>query len=155
MMKKSILLLSLLALAAIAFNACSSDDEDDRFVVCPTENGIIGEWQFVEMLDGPGSDMTTHRGGEQPKAHTMYIGIYNNIIYAIADGTTQECIYYYPEDQSHYNTKYPVIIITDPRVNQPGTPFGIELNDDELKLHYLGIYTTDHIPETYVYRRVK
>lgn len=154
-MKKSILLLCLLGLAAIAFNACSSDDEDDRFVVCPSEEGIIGKWQFVEKLDGLGSDMTTHRGGSQPKAHTMYVGTHNDIICSYADGTILECIYYYPDNQSSYQTEFPVIIIADTQVNQPGVPFGIELNADELKLHYLGPYTADHIPETYVYRRVK
>ena len=63
MTKKNLLFLALLAMAAMVFSGCSSDD-DDRFTVCPTGDGWGGKWQFVEMLDGP-------RGAKQPAAHTM------------------------------------------------------------------------------------
>ncbi len=160
-MKKTILPLVLLLMAAFAFNACSNnDDEDDRFVICPPGPSFVGEWQFVEKLDGPGADFNTHRGGLQPQSHTMQIfpfkedGI-GEIVYKLADGKTQKCEYYFPEDQERYQSNYMVIVIADPQVNQPGIPFGLEFDNDCLQLHYLGLYLTDHIPETYVYKRIK
>ena len=77
------------------------------------------------------------------------------IVYKLADGKTHNCEYFIPEDQERYQTNYTVIVIVDPRVNQPGIPFGLEFDNDRLLLHYLGYYFTDHIPETYVYKRIK
>ena len=160
-MKKAFLPLVLLLMAASTFNACSNNnDDDDRFVICPPGPTFIGTWQFVEMLDGPGADFNTHRGGLQPQAHTMQVFPFNEygigtIVYKLADGKTHNCEYFIPEDQERYQTNYTVIVIVDPRVNQPGIPFGLEFDNDRLLLHYLGYYFTDHIPETYVYKRIK
>lgn len=153
MMKKSYLYLALLLLTLPAATACdNSDDDDDRFVVCPTEN-IEGKWRFVEMLDGVGASFETHRGATQPAAHTLEFMADGGLCYTFDDGTAEESTYSYV-DPTAYGTYYPVIVVSDSN-DGSDTPFSVELEGDQLRLHYVGPYFTDHIPETYVYQRIR
>jgi hypothetical protein len=34
-------------------------------------------------------------------------------------------------------------------------PFGYAIEGNKLKLHYFGVYTCDHIPATFVFKRTK
>lgn len=157
MTKKNLLFLALLAMAAMVFSGCSNDD-DDRFTVCPPGEGWGGKWQFVEMLDGP-------RGAKQPAAHTMEFTVDGKVLFtskgkfpfdeATVNMPMDGWEYYFPDEQDKYGSPFPVFVIYHPMLNKPGFTFGLECYGNTLKLHYIDFYTTDHIPETYVYRRVK
>ena len=137
------LLLFLLAAVVLSFTGCSSDDEME------TEgSGLVGRWRFIEMLDGP-------IGATQPNPHIMEIKSDGKIVYTNNNGESNTYTYVY-DDNSKYNTEMPVILInlvSEEKVNQ--VPYACEIGSTTLQLHYFGFYFTDHIPETYVYKRIK
>ena len=162
-MKKTIPTLLLLLIAAVAITSCSSDD-DDRTTTCIFDDNLLGKWQFVEMLDGPEADFDTHRSAKQPDAHMLefasdgrvFFTCYGAFPFSPATNLPNDgWEYFFPEEQESYHCPFPVVVIFHQSINMPGIPFGVECDGPTLKLHYLGTYFTDHIPETYVYRRVK
>ena len=50
--------------------------------------------------------------------------------------------------QEQYGSIYPVILILE-------IPFSYEIEGSRLKLHYLGMATCDHIPATFVFKRIR
>ena len=155
-MKKTIPTLLLLLIAAVAMSSCSKDD-DDRSTICIFDDNFLSRWKFVEMLDGP-------RGAKQPDAHILEFATNNRVFFtcygafpfsSATNIPNDGWEYFFPEDQESYNCSFPVVVIFNKSINMPGIPFGLECDGTTLKLHYLGSYFTDHIPETYVYRRVR
>lgn len=154
----------LLLLAAFSgLTACSSSDDDELIGdnVEDVQRAIIGKWKFVEMLDGPGASFETHRGARQPDQHTLELTKDGKAIYQFADGASYVLKYAPAEHQEWYDTDLWVIeqIFSsqdaDHEHDSYPIPFGVEVSKSTLKLHYLGIYTTDHIPQTYVYTRIR
>ena len=141
------LLLFLLAAVVLSFTGCSSDDETE----IETEiegSGLVGRWRFVEMLDGP-------KGATQPNPHIMEINSDGKIVFTNDNGESNTYTYVY-DDNSKYSTEMRVILINqifEEKVYQ--VPYACEIGNTTLKLHYFGPYFTDHIPETFVYKRIK
>ena len=125
------------------FTGCSSDDDTI------SGSGLVGRWKFVEMLDGS-------KGMSQPDQHIMEIKENGTIVYTYDDGNNRAVLYEY-DDNSKYGTNDPVILITN--LLEYGIvykgPYSCEIGSTTLKLHYSGFYFTDHIPETYFYKRIK
>ena len=66
----------------------------------------------------------------------------------------------FPDVQEVYQSSFPVVQL-GPTAEEAMhsdknlfVPYSVEVTKKTLKLHYVGIYTTDHIPETFVYRRI-
>ena len=142
----------------------SNSDDDDRTTTCIFDDNLLGKWQFVEMLDGPEADFDTHHSAKQPDAHMLefasdgrvFFTCYGAFPFSPATNLPNDgWEYFFPEEQESYHCPFPVVVIFHQSINMPGIPFGVECDGPTLKLHYLGTYFTDHIPETYVYRRVK
>lgn len=165
-MKKTLFWSFLLLMAAFTgLTACGSDDDDENdevvaFYVESVQRAIIGKWQFVEMLDGVGASMETHRGAPQPPKHTVEFTRNQNVYYHYADGTSREGVYVFPDVQEVYQSSFPVVQL-GPTADEAMhcdviyfVPYSVEVTKKTLKLHYVGIYTTDHIPETFVYRKI-
>ena len=155
----------LLLLAAFSgLTACTSSDDDDELTgnnVEDVQRAIIGTWQFVEMLDGPGASFETHRGARQPDPHTLKFTKDGKAIYLFEDGFSHVMKYAPAEHQEWYYTDLMVIELisfssdTDNGHDFYPIPYGVEVSKRTLKLHYEGIYTTDHIRETLVYKRIQ
>ena len=154
----------LLLLAAFSgLTACSSSDDDELTGnnVEDVQRAIIGKWKFVEMLDGPGASFETHRGARQPDQHTLELTKDGKAIYQYDNGTNFAMRYAPAEHQEWYYTDHVVIELrtfgqdADHEHDSYPIPFGVEVSKSTLKLHYMGIYTTDHIPETLVYIRIR
>ena len=56
--------------------------------------------------------------------------------------------YSIPENQEQYGSIYPVMKIDE-------VPFGYAIEGNRLKLHYHGMYLCDHIPATFVFKRIR
>ena len=100
------------------------------------------------MLDGP-------RGATQPNPHIMEINSDGKIVFTNDNGESNTYTYVY-DDNSKYSTEMPVILINqifEEKVYQ--VPYACKIGSTTLKLHYFGPYFTDHIPETFVYKRIK
>jgi hypothetical protein len=171
-MKKSGLLWLCAALMMVAgMGSCSSDEEE--YVVIGngsavndpggiTESGLFGKWRFVEMQYGP-------IGAPQPNPHTMEIRSTENvdgamrqsggtIVFTDADDVSDTIRWYCPDDESLFLTDLPVILFHyqfGPDSSYIEIPYGCEVGSTTLKMHYLGISTTEHIPETYIYDRIQ
>ena len=147
------LLLFLLAAVILSFTGCSNDDEIETGYSNNDEievegSGLVGRWRFVEMLNGP-IDAT------QPNPHIMEIKSDGKIVYINNNGESSTCTYVY-DDNSKYYTEKPVILIKQVlEENLYQVPYICEIGNTTLKLHYIGPYFTDHIPETLVYKRIK
>ena len=143
-------------LMVAGMGSCSSDEEE--YVVIGngsavndpggiTESGLFGKWRFVERQYGP-------IGAPQPNPHTMEIrgtesvdGAMRQsggtIVFTDADDVSDTIRWYCPDDESLFLTDLPVIL------------FHYQFGSTTLKMHYLGISTTEHIPETYIYDRIQ
>ena len=69
-------------------------------------------------------------------------------------------VYVFPDVQEVYQSSFPVVQL-GPTAEEAMhsdknlfVPYSVEVTKKTLKLHYVGIYTTDHIPETFVYRKI-
>ena len=162
MKKKPLLMMSLLFVLSFGIAGLSSCSSDDETVV---GGGLIGKWRLVETQNGP-------IGAPQPAPYTMEIkgadewdgtmGRYGGtIVYTFDNGDRYISFWKYSDDESIYSTSLPVILITHQSVTDSEeecgsyvTPYGCEISSTTLKLHYLGFYFTDHIPETYVYKKI-
>ena len=77
------------------------------------------------------------------------------IVFTNDNGESNTYTYVY-DDNSKYSTEMRVILINqifEEKVYQ--VPYACEIGNTTLKLHYFGPYFTDHIPETFVYKRIK
>ena len=159
-MKKHFYLFLVLCLAAATAGlvSCSSDD-DDYYVINTLDKmkqAIIGQWRFVEMLNGPAAIIEAHNGANQPAGHTIEFTSDNEVIYTSDDGEIRKEYYHFASEQKNYITDFPVIILSQ-QPNNPDyyTPWSVEITGNEMKLHYVGFYTTDHIPAKFIYKWVK
>lgn len=110
-------------------------------------SGLVGRWDLVEVLNGP--DGRCKEGfTTKYSSGTVIIEIKQSgeIVFNYKDGKTETCDLSFPADQKLYN--YPVLNIGE-------TPFNYIVEGNILKLHYLGPYTCDHIPATFVFKRKK
>ena len=129
-------------LAVSLFTACNNDDE-----IFGT--GLTGKWDLVEVQNGPAGFCKDGYTNHYPSG-TVIIEIKGNgkIVFNYEDGKVETLDYYIPEDQEKYGTTLPVMNIGE-------VPFGYVLEGNSLKLHYYGFYTCDHIPATFVFKRIK
>lgn len=157
-MKKNFLfVMGALLMLAVGMSSCSSDDEKDLSGFDAEEisrSGLFGRWRFVEMLNGP-------IGASQPNPHIMEIrddgdGLHGSIVITNENGEWEKIGWECPDIEEKYNTDEPVIQLIFPGDCEPYiVPYSCEIECTTLKLHYIGPYFTDHIPETYVYKRIK
>ena len=129
-------------LAVSLFTACSNDDE-----IFGT--GLTGKWDLVEVQNGPAGFCKDGYTNHYPSG-TVIIELKGNgkIVFNYEDGKVETLDYSIPEDQEKYGTTLPVMNIGE-------VPFGYVLEGNSLKLHYYGFYTCDHIPATFVFKRIK
>ena len=137
-------------LAVSLFTACSNDDSninsDDGEIF---GTGLTGRWDLVEVLDGPAGYCKEGYTNQYPSG-TVIIEIKENgkIVFNYEDGKVEPLDYSIPEDQEKYGSTLPVMNIDE-------VPFGYAIEGNRLKLHYYGFYTCDHIPATFVFKRIK
>lgn len=137
-------------LAVSLFTACSNDDSninsDDGEIF---GTGLTGRWDLVEVLDGPAGYYKEGYTNQYPSG-TVIIEIKENgkIVFNYEDGKVETLDYSIPEDQVIYASTLPVLNIGE-------VPFGYAIEGNRLKLHYYGFYTCDHIPATFVFKRIK
>ena len=144
-MKKSLLFcLSALLILVFGISSCSSSDDDEIF-----GTGLTGKWDLVEVQNGPEGGCNGDYANKYPSG-TLIIEIKGNgkIVFNYEDGKVETLDYSIPEDQDKYYSSLPIMIIDE-------DPFGYVVEGNILKLHYAGIYTCDHIPATYVFKRTK
>ena len=144
-MKKSLLFcLSALLILVFGISSCSSSDDDEIF-----GTGLTGKWDLVEVQNGPEGGCNGDYANKYPSG-TLIIEIKGNgkIVFNYEDGKVETLDYSIPEDQDKYYSSLPIMIIGE-------DPYGYVVEGNILKLHYAGIYTCDHIPATYVFKRTK
>lgn len=129
-------------LAVSLFTACSNDDE-----IFGT--GLTGKWDLVEVQNGPAGFCKDGYTNHYPSG-TVIIELKGNgkIVFNYEDGKVETLDYSIPEDQVIYASTLPVLNIGE-------VPFGYAIEGNRLKLHYYGFYTCDHIPATFVFKRIK
>ena len=141
-------------LAVCLFASCSSDDsssddyinsDDDEFL----GTGLTGIWDLVEVQNGPAGFCRDGYANQYPSG-SVIIKIKGNgkIVFNYEDGKVEPLDYSIPEDQEKYGSTLPVMNIDE-------VPFGYAIEGNRLKLHYYGFYTCDHIPATFVFKRIK
>lgn len=141
---KRFITICMTMLAVCMFTACSNDDDDEIF-----GTGLTGKWDLVEVLDGP--EGKCEQGYSKPyPSGTVIIEFRENgkLVFNYGDGKVVTMEYSFPKNQEEYGTIYPVMFIDE-------VPFGYVIEGKRLKLHYYGNYFCDHIPATFVFRRVK
>ena len=137
-------------LAVSLFTACSNDDSninsDDGEIF---GTGLTGRWDLVEVQNGPAGYCKEGYANQYPSG-TVIIEIKGNgkIVFNYEDGKVETLDYSIPEDQVIYSSTLPVLNIGE-------VPFGYAIEGNRLKLHYYGFYTCDHIPATFVFKRIK
>lgn len=130
--------------AVCFFTACSSSDDDEFF-----GTGLTGKWDLTEVLNGPAGGCKDGYSNQFPSG-TVIIEIKDNgkIIFNDEDRNFETLDYSIPEDQEKYASSLPVMNIGE-------VPFGYAIEGNRLKLHYLGLATCDHIPATFVFKRIR
>ena len=144
-MKKNVILyLGAILMLFFCMSSCSSSDDDEIF-----GTGLTGKWDLVEVQNGPEGGCNGDYANKYPSG-TLIIEIKGNgkIVFNYEDGKVETLDYSIPEDQDKYYSSLPIMIIGE-------APFGYVVEGNILKLHYAGIYTCDHIPATYVFKRTK
>lgn len=137
-MKKNVALLMVLLVAGMVAG-CSSDEKESQIISCFGDPEIVGKWQLVEIKDGPRGIRENGLEGaliEFSRSGTV------SMVYA--DGHTEKAVW---QKDLKAIDDLPVVYIGD-------NPFTYTMEGFELKLHYQGIYTTDHIPATFVLQQI-
>ena len=143
-MKKNIINVCLTLLVVVFMTSCSSDDE-----IFGT--GLTGKWDLVEVQNGPAwSWYCGHGSGNRYPSGAVIIEFNGNgkIVFNYEDGRVETLDYFIPEDQEKYGSTLPVMNIGE-------VPFGYDIEGNSLKLHYYGFAFCDHIPATFVFKRIK
>ena len=140
--KKLFLYLPLLLLPMLTCIGCSSDDDEVY------DDNLTGKWDLVEIKDGP--EGRCEEGYVQRySSGTVIIEIKDGqIVFNYQDGKKETKPYSFPKNPEIYSSSFPVMLIDE-------VPFGYIIEKNRLYLHYYGIYTTDHIPATFVFKRIK
>ena len=130
-------------LAVCLFTACNSDDGE----IFGT--GLTGRWDLVEVQNGPAGYCKEGYANQYPSG-TVIIEIKGNgkIVFNYEDGKVETLDCSIPEDQDKYSFTLPIMLIGE-------VPFGYAIEGNSLKLHYVGFHTCDHIPATFVFKRIK
>ena len=140
MMKKVMVVLMGMVMLA----ACHSSDDDDLPRV-----GLTGKWDLVEVQDGP-----------EGRCQSGYVKKYSSgsvviefdgngkIVFKYADGKIETLYYALTDNKEQYGSTLPIVLISE-------VPFGYEIVEGKLKLHYLGVYLCDHIPATFVFKSLR
>ena len=145
MKKNLVLCLGAMLMLVFGISSCSNSDDDDEIF----GTGLTGKWDLVEVQNGPEGGCKGDYANQYPSG-TVIIEIKGNgkIVFNYEDGKVETLDYSIPEDQDKYYSSLPIMIIGE-------DPFGYVVEGNILKLHYAGIYTCDHIPATYVFKRTK
>ena len=146
-MKKSCFLQVLaVMLLTIIMVGCSSDEFEGE--------GLFGRWQLLEVQDGPGSLSDNGQAWKKdiPKDYTIEIKGDGTILFpedeeSASTPSTPIKMSLVPAEEATYSN-YPVLKIDE-------VPFGYEVSSTRLKLHYYGVYTCDHVPATFILKRIK
>lgn len=142
-MKKNLALFMML-LAAVAMTGCSSSDEKEpQIVICFIQPEIIGKWQLVEVKDGPHE---FHQNGYEDAFKGAFVD------FSPTGKVTMTFSNYHTEKMDWRNDKNTIDDL--PVVYIENVPFTYTIEGLELKLHYKGIYKTDHIPATFVLQQI-
>lgn len=142
-MKKTIFSFCMTLFMAVLMTGCSSVD-DEIF-----GTGLTGKWDLVEVQNGPAGFCKGDYANQYPSG-TVIIELKGSgkIVFNYEDGKVETLDYSIPEDQVIYASTLPVLNIGE-------VPFGYAIEGNRLKLHYYGFSTCDHIPATFVFKRIK
>ena len=117
----------------------SSEDEFDE---------LMGKWDLVEVQNGPAGFCKGDYVNQYPSGSVIITFTGNGmIVFNYKDGKVETYNYLIPENQKQYGSIYPVVLIRE-------VPFSYEIEGSKLKLHYRGAATCDHIPATFVFKRI-
>ena len=141
-MKKNLALFMML-LAAVAMTGCSSDEKEPQIVICFIQPEIIGKWQLEEVKDGPHE---FHQNGYEDAFKGALVD------FSPKGKVTMTFSNYHTEKMDWRNDKNTIDDL--PVVYIENVPFTYTIEGLELKLHYKGIYKTDHIPATFVLQQI-
>ena len=143
-MKKAFYLL-LCCMLAVFLGACESSSDDDEVY----GEGLTGKWDLVELQNGPEGSCRGDYVRRFPSGSvTIELKENGKIIFNYSDGKSETLDYSIPENQEQYGSIYPVMKIDE-------VPFGYAIEGNRLKLHYHGMYLCDHIPATFVFKRIR
>ena len=109
---------------------------------------------MLEVQNGPGSLSDNGQAWKKdiPKDYTIEIKGDGTILFpedeknASTPSTPVKLTLVSSEETTYSN--YPVLKIDE-------VPFGYEVTSTRLKLHYYGFYFCDHVPATFVFKRIK
>ena len=142
-MKKNLLFACLLA--TMLLMSCSSSDDD----ASNPGRGLIGRWDLVEIQNGMPSlhrdgNVTTYPSG------TVVLEFMSNgqCVRVYSDGRKETADYSFPKDQEQYYSADPVLLLGE-------VPFSYTIEGDMLTAQNLGLNTMEHIPATYVFKRLR
>ena len=147
MKKNCFLQIFAVMLLSISITGCSSDEFEGE--------GLYGRWRLLEVQNGPGSlgdDGQQAWKKDIPNDYTIEIKGDGTILFpedeknASTPSTPVKLTLVSSEETTYSN--YPVLKIDE-------VPFGYEVTSTRLKLHYYGIYYCDHVPATFVFKRIK
>lgn len=129
--------------AMCLLTACNSDDDEI------IGNSLTGKWDLEEIQNGP-SGMCIEDSKTRYPAGSVVIELKENgeMIFNYKDGKVDTCNYSIPADQDIFQSTMPVMTIGQ-------VPFGYTIEQNRLKLHYYGIAYADHIPATFVFKRIR
>ena len=126
--------------AAILTSLCISCSDNDADVV---DAALVGRWYLAEVHDGPRmfvQDGTIH---QYPSDYLTITIQTDHIVFSYIDGKTERFAAYTAVTEQN-NSVYLYI---------DQIPFNYTIQGADLKLHYCGLATCDHIPATFLLRR--
>ena len=111
--------------------------------------GLMGEWDLVSVKNGPLGYCQDDFVRSYPTG-TVIVDFKGNgtIVFIYDTGKTETFDYSVPDNQEQFGSSLPVIEIGE-------VPFSYDIEGNMLYLQYLGPYSCDHIPATFVFRRAK
>ena len=131
-------------LTVILFIGCSSQNDD----AISTGRELIGQWDLVEILNGPRLPNKEGNVTRYPSGSVIVEFMTNGMCVLLHHTGEQEVYdYTFPKDLENYHFEWPVVLLDD-------VPFGYTIEGDVLKMLYGGLATTDHIPATFVLKRL-
>ena len=140
-MKRAIKTIMILLMACFV-TSCGSDEDE------VTGEGLLGKWDLTEVLNGP-VGMCKEGVSTKYKSGTVVIQIKeNDCIEFSFDNGTKDTMALHLINSEELKSSLPVLTIAE-------VPFGYEVTSTRLKLHYYGTATCDHIPATFVFKRMR
>jgi hypothetical protein len=113
-----------------------------------SDTRLIGKWDLVEVLNGPDGHCDMEYSKHYPSGSVIVeLNENGTIVFNYEDGRSEVLFYSDSANPTFRNSDAPVVFIGE-------TPFSYTIEDASLSLHYGGVATADHIPATFVLKRI-